>query len=67
MYVATTKDEGNAAEGRFSTACQELTAAAHSQGGHRGPVDSAWPRSSQIFYFSLPPLPIVPLQALLDQ
>ena len=25
MYVATTKDEGNAADGRFSTACLDLT------------------------------------------
>jgi hypothetical protein len=25
MYAATTKDEGNAADGRFSTACKDLT------------------------------------------
>jgi len=25
MYAATTKDEGNAADGRFSTACVGLT------------------------------------------
>ena len=25
MYAATTKDEGNAADGRFSTACLSLT------------------------------------------
>jgi hypothetical protein len=25
MYAATTKDEGNAADGRFSKACQGLT------------------------------------------
>ena len=25
MYVAATKDEGNAADGRFSTACKDLT------------------------------------------
>jgi hypothetical protein len=25
MYAATTKDEGNAADGRFSTACKGLT------------------------------------------
>jgi hypothetical protein len=25
MYAATTKDEGNAADGRFSTACSSLT------------------------------------------
>jgi len=25
MYVATTKDEGNAADGRFSTACEDVT------------------------------------------
>ena len=25
MYAATTKDEGNAADGRFSTACELLT------------------------------------------
>jgi hypothetical protein len=25
MYVATTKAEGNAADGRFSTACQEAS------------------------------------------
>ena len=24
MYAATTKDEGNAADGRFSTACKDL-------------------------------------------
>jgi len=27
MYVATTKDQGNAADGRFSTACIVLTLA----------------------------------------
>jgi hypothetical protein len=26
MYVATTKDEGNAADGRFSTACERAVA-----------------------------------------
>jgi hypothetical protein len=25
MYAATTKDEGNAADGRFSTVCEDLT------------------------------------------
>jgi hypothetical protein len=25
MYAATTKDEGNAADGRFSTACKDST------------------------------------------
>jgi len=25
MYAATTKDEGNAADGRFSTACEDFT------------------------------------------
>jgi hypothetical protein len=25
MYAATTKDKGNAADGRFSTACKDLT------------------------------------------
>jgi len=33
MYAATTKDEGNAADGRFPTACPSLAIAIPSQAG----------------------------------
>jgi len=33
MYVATTKDEGNAADGRFSTACEDMTLGPQKQAG----------------------------------